>query len=134
MDARIKSMLVQEETYRALLKQARRMDDVISLQQQLTTVRGQIESIMGQRKSLATQAALSTISLTLTQSAVAHQPAKDPNWLTQTWAESTTQMGGFLRGVAAILIWLGVFSPIWLPLLWLTVRAVRSSLPKKQVV
>ncbi len=131
MDARIKSMLVQEETYRGLLKQARRLEDVISLQQQLTDVRGQIESIMGQRKSLATQAALSTISLTLTQSAVAHQAPKDPNWLAQTWAEATTQMSGLLRGVASFAIWFAVFSPLWVPLLWLIIRAFKAAQPKK---
>ncbi|MEZ0325837.1 MAG: DUF4349 domain-containing protein [Fimbriimonas sp.] len=132
MDARIKSMLVQEETYRALLKAARRLDDVISLQQQLTDVRGQIESIQGQRKSLASQASLSSISLTLTQSAIAHQAPKDPNWLAQTWGESTTQMGSLLRGVAAFAIWFAVFCPLWVPLLWLAVRAFKAAQPKKQ--
>ncbi len=133
MDARMRSMLVQEETYRTLLKQARQLDDVINLQQQLTNVRGQIESIAGQRKSLATQAALSTISLTLTQSAIAHQQPKDPNWLAQTWAEATTQMGGMLRGFASFFIWFAVFTPLWAPLLWLLVRAIKAAQPKKSI-
>jgi hypothetical protein len=131
MDARIKSMLVQEETYRALLKSARKMDDIISLQQQLTSVRGEIESIQGQRKSLASQAALSTISLTLTQAAVVNKTDKDPQWLAQTWAEATSQMGGFLRSAVVALIWLLVFSPVWATGLWLLIRSLKPRKPAR---
>ena len=134
LDARIKSMLAQEETFRGMLKRATRLDDVINLQQQLTDLRGQIESMLGQRASLAKQASLSTISLTLTQGAVLRQEPKDPNWLAQTWAESTNQMGGLLRSLAALGIWFAVFSPLWVPALWMLVRAIKSSLPKKRVV
>jgi hypothetical protein len=133
LDARIKSMLAQEETFRGMLRKATRMEDVINLQQQLTNLRGEIESMLGQRASLAKQASLSTISLTLQQGAVIHQQPKDPNWLGQTWAESTNEMGGLLRTLASLCIWFAVFSPLWVPVLWLVMRAIKSSLPKKHI-
>ncbi|MGV3616842.1 MAG: DUF4349 domain-containing protein [Fimbriimonas sp.] len=125
LDARLSTLRAQEETYRGLLRRSSNLESVISLQDKLTEVRGTIESMAAQRKTLGGLAALSNISLRLEQDAVAHAPAKDPNWMAQTWAESTTALGYALRTVTTIGMYVAVFSPFWLPILWIVWRTTR---------
>jgi hypothetical protein len=124
LDARLGTLRAQEETYRGLLRRASNLESVISLQDKLTEVRGTIESMAAQRKTLGGLAALSNITLRLEQD-VAHAPSKDPNWMAQTWAESTTALGYALRVVTTIAMYLAVFSPFWLPVLWIIWRTTR---------
>lgn len=127
LDARLSTLRAQEETYRGLLKRSSNLSNVISLQDKLTEVRGTIESMSAQRKTLGGLAALSNISLRLEQDAVAHAAPKDPNWMAQTWGESTTALGAALRVVVTVGMYLLVFSPIWVPLLWLAWRVGRPA-------
>lgn len=125
LDARLSTLRAQEETYRGLLKRSSNLENVISLQDKLTEVRGTIESMAAQRKTLGGLASLSNISLRLEQDAVAHAISKDPNWMAQSWGESTTALGGAVRIVVTIAMYLAVFSPLWLPIVWLIWRTTR---------
>jgi hypothetical protein len=107
------------------------MATIIALHDRLTDLRGTIESMAAQRRSLSKQAALSTITLTLQQAAFANPVPKDPNWMGQSWAEATTSLGGLLRGGVSILIWLLVFCPFWIPVLWLGIKGIRGAGLKK---
>ena len=119
LDARLKSLRVQEGAYRAILSGARRIPDVLEIQEKLTGVRTGIERIVAQRRGLGDQAARSTIVVELTQIA---GPAKatpvpvEPNWLATTWSDATGSLFGIGRGIASLLLWLVAMSPIWAPL------------------
>ncbi|HSI74067.1 MAG TPA: DUF4349 domain-containing protein, partial [Fimbriimonas sp.] len=78
-----------------------------------------------QRNSLAKQAAFSTITLTLEQAATGMAPAKDPNWLAESWGQATSAMGGLGRILAVIGIWVLVFSPVLVPLAFFGTRLSR---------
>lgn len=127
LDARLKTLSAEEETYRNMLRRTSEMKNVIMLQERLTDVRGQIESMTGQRKALAGMAALSPITVHLTQNLQAVQAPSDPNWLSQTWAESTTNLGSAFRGATVLGIWILVFSPFWVPGLLILRWLVRST-------
>ena len=126
MDARLKTMAAEEETYRAILKQTRKLSDTIEVQDKLGAIRGQIESIYAQRKSLSSQASYSRINLTLEQDAVLNPSGSDPNWLNQSWAQATTSFGAVARAGLTAVIWLVVFSPM-IAIAYLILRkAIRS--------
>jgi hypothetical protein len=129
LDARMATMRAQEETYRELLRQSRRIEDVIQLQDKLTQVRSTIESMAAQRKSLAGLAALSTVGLTLEQDAPPTPLPTDPNWLTQAWGEAMGTVASVGRSAVVVAIWALLFSPLWLPALLLAHRAVRAAAP-----
>lgn len=115
MDARMKTMLAQEEVVRKMLRNANNLGDSLTINNDLTRLRGEIESINAQRKSLSGQAAHSTLGLKLTQSATAVAVAStDPNWFQTSWASAWGAGNGAFRSVVSILMWLVVFSPIWL--------------------
>ncbi len=133
MDARLKTLRAQEDVYRDMLKNRTQLDDVFNIQSQLTQVRTQIESISGQRKSQAGLAAMSTISLTLQQNAIANAPTSDPNWMAQTWAEASSGASGAFRIAFAGLVWILAFSPFWIPVLLILRKAAKPLTEKKSV-
>ena len=125
LEARLRTMGVQEETFRGLLRQSRDLNSIMSLEEKLTSIRSEIESLQAQRNSLAKQAAFSTITLTLEQAATGMAPAKDPNWLAESWGQATSAMGGLGRILAVIGIWVLVFSPVLVPLAFFGTRLSR---------
>lgn len=111
MDARLRTMAVQEETYRQILRQTTKIHDTIEIQDRLANLRGEIESIQSQRKSLASSAAYSRMNVIIEQDAAMTTAPGDPNWFGQSWAQATTALGNVTRGAISGAIWLVVFSP-----------------------
>lgn len=64
LEARIKTQKKLEEQYLEILKNASRVDDLLSVQKQLAEVRGEIEKAEGKKRLLDNQIALSTIIVT----------------------------------------------------------------------
>ncbi len=132
MDARMKTMLAQEEVVRNMLRKATNLGDSLTINNDLTRLRGEIESINAQRKSLGGQAAYSTLEVKLTQKATAIAVAStDPNWFQTSWASAWGAGNEAFRSVVSVLMWLVVFSPIWLAgifgMRWLIRAAQKAS-------
>ena len=114
LDARTKTMAAKEETYRNMLRTAVNTQDVITLQEQLTQVRTEIERMEAQRNSLSKLADLSTIEVSLTQNATMPVVAQDPNWFGQTLATTATSFVGGLRNILTAVLWIVGAAPYWL--------------------
>jgi hypothetical protein len=97
-----------------------------------------IKNAQQQRDSLASQAAMSTIELTLQQRANAGMSsAANANWGTDTWNSAMSAAIASFRVVGAIAIWLLAFSPIWGAILvagWLGARSWKRSVSRQTVV
>lgn len=115
MDARLKSLRVQEDAYRAILSAARKISDVLEVQERLTGVRTEIEQIVAQRRNLGDKAARSTIAVNLTQVLKPAAAAAEPDWARQSWGEATGALRGFGQALATVAIWGTALIPIWLP-------------------
>ncbi len=129
LDARLKTLLAQEEVYRGMLKNRTQLEEVFNIQSQLTEVRTQIETIAAERKAQSGLAAMSTVALTLEQSAVANQAPTDPNWLAQTWGEASSGASVAFRIVVVVGAWLLAFSPFWIVGLILAYRTIKRRSP-----
>ncbi|MBX7131512.1 MAG: DUF4349 domain-containing protein [Fimbriimonadaceae bacterium] len=127
MDARMKTFKAQEDSYREMLRLARSGPESLTLREKLDGIRMEVERIAAQRTQMAGLASLSTIRLTLDQSLEAMPiPAKDQNWLQEAWAQASGAFMGAIRVIATGLIWLAVYSPIWLTALLILRHVVRS--------
>jgi hypothetical protein len=126
MDARVKTMLAQEEVLRNMLRKSGNLADALTVQNELARLRGEIESIAAKRKSLASQAAFSTLELTLTQksTAIAHA-STDPAWFETSWASAWGAGTAAFRSVVGYVMWLVVFSPVWILAVLLVRHLVR---------
>jgi hypothetical protein len=115
MEARLKTLTAQEDTLREMLKSTKTVKDMLEVQGRLTDVRTQIEQIAAQRKNMSELATLSTIRLSLVQSSeTAPIAPKDQNWIGEAWAQASTALMGALRKLVTAVIWIVVYSPIWL--------------------
>lgn len=130
MDARLKTMSAEEETIRNLVRKSSSLETIMRLQERLTDIRSQIESVAAQRKAMAGLASLSTVKVTLEQSADASAPARDPSWLSQTWGEAMGSLASTGRVAMIAAVWVLVFSPIWIPGVLLARKAITSTKPK----
>ena len=64
VEARLKTKHELEVRYREILKQAKTVSDIVSIESQIASVRGEIESMQGRLNYLKSQVSLSTLTVT----------------------------------------------------------------------
>ncbi|MGE3194317.1 MAG: DUF4349 domain-containing protein [Microbacteriaceae bacterium] len=108
LDARINSLRASIERLNGLIAQATSIDDLITLEHEISTRQAELESLEAQQRYLADQVAMSTISLYLRSDAQA--PPTDPD---SFWDGLGAGWGAFVAFWAGLLVVLGVLLP-WL--------------------
>jgi hypothetical protein len=104
LDARIRSLQVEEEALRALMGKAKTVGETIEVQQQLTRVRQQIEQAAGQRGTLADAAALATIRADLFEPGVeVRTEPGDPNPVAEGLRDAVDGSMAVLGGTLVVL-------------------------------
>ncbi len=114
LEARITNLRSTEAAFQTIMTRAEKIDDILTVQAQLTQVRGEIERLMAQKTNLEGQAAFSTLTVTFAlkkDPVLAEQQGFDAaNEVEQASASLVT----VLQGVATAGIWFGI---VWLPIL-----------------
>lgn len=125
LTARIENLQASETQYRSLLARAQKIEDILSVQSRLDQVRGEIEQLKGQLKSVGDQADLAALTVTLTPRAQPVQAASaawDPGATAAQALASLLEIG---QGLASGAIW---FVIVWLPILLILSFAVLLAL------
>lgn len=126
--ARLKVMKAEEDQYVELLKATKKIGEVLSVKERLSQVRQEIESLEASNKVLKSQAAESTINLSLTEKPSENKPRQDPEWSEDAWSRAVSSLSSVGRGLGRAGVYLFVFSPIWIPvalLVWWLARRNR---------
>ncbi|HET7531488.1 MAG TPA: DUF4349 domain-containing protein [Mycobacteriales bacterium] len=123
LQARIKALKATRATFLTILSKATTIGQTLAVQQQVTDVQTQIEQLQGQLKVLADSSAMSTLTVTVDQKAMAVTPS-GPHHDNGFVKAVKLSVSRFVRGVEAIV---GVIGPIVLALLlvvlgWLAAR------------
>lgn len=114
-DARLRNLRATEARLLDLLQQAKSVEDVLKVEQQLTTIRGQIEQLQGRLQYLQRSSQLATITLDIQPYGSARGPAAiDWNPLPIVRGAWTALLT-VLQLLIAASIWVAVFAPLWLP-------------------
>ncbi|HEX2924181.1 MAG TPA: DUF4349 domain-containing protein, partial [Chloroflexota bacterium] len=120
-DARLKTLKATESQYLLLMQNANSIDDVVKVQQVLQQTRQEIEQTQGRMQYLQRSTEMAFVSLDLSTTAAA-KPLSEGGWSVQDVANEAVRallsMGEVLVTLA---IWIGVFSPLWVPT-WLLIR------------
>ena len=113
IDARLRNLGAQEGVLQDLMRQAKNIPDTITVQQQLSDVRQQIEELTGQRNVLDHQATYSTIALTMHATGTVPAPASanDRGTIAQAWHDA---IGVTVAIFAGTIVVLGAVVPIGL--------------------
>lgn len=114
LEARIRNLRASEAALQDIASRAIRISDVLEVQAQLTTVRGEIEQLTAQLNQLEDQAALATLTASYSAPVVAVQVATE-NWEpAKVVDEATASLVDILQGLTTVGIW---FAIVWLPVL-----------------
>lgn len=114
LGARITNLSVTERALQSIMDRAEVIKDVLTVQAELTKVRGEIEQLATQKAHLEEQAAMSTLTVTLALKAdpvLVSQAQFDPGVEAE---EATASLVGVLQALATAGIW---FAIAWLPIL-----------------
>ena len=126
--ARIANLEVTERAMQAIMAQATKIDDILKIQKELTSIRGDIEEAVARKKGFEDQAAYSTLTVRFGLTPVAAvapppRPGFDPG---SEVDRAAAQLIHRMEHVTAAGIWFGI---VWLPfLLVLAVGAVPAVL------
>jgi hypothetical protein len=115
-----------------LLERAGKVTDLLEVEQTLARVRGEIETIAGRLRYLENRVALSTVQVQLEgpqPGPTEGGPAWAPSDVARQAVRSLLNTGRILATVA---IWVGVHTPIWLPILVLYVWFARRTAARKR--
>ncbi len=123
MQARMTSLLLQEDAYKKLFNTATKIQDIITVQERLTEVRTQIEQISAQKINLGNQVAMSTITVNLQEKIKADAARAKPkakkvksfsDRVSQSWNNGTKALGNVLTAVVVVFVALAPFIPLML--------------------
>jgi hypothetical protein len=107
----VRNLRTTEARILALLERSSTMSEILTLQRELTSIRGQIEKLEGRRRVLDSRSSYANISLRITEPATV---APKKTWsLADTATQALSVLGGLGQVVATMLVWVIVFSPIW---------------------
>ena len=106
LDARLKAKQLEEQRYLSLLARAEKIDDILKIDQVLSSVRAQIEQLTGQLNALKARSSMATISASVaTLTALAPKPVPTGWQPSRTFQAALASLGNFLTGFADLLIW-----------------------------
>ena len=114
LGARISNLQASEQALRAIMARATEIKDVLTVQTELTNVRGQIEQLAAEKKHLEEQAAFSTLAVSYVlkpDPVVTAQQGFDP---TNEIEHASGSLVEVLQALATAGIWLAI---VWLPIL-----------------
>lgn len=127
LQAQLRNAKAQEEVYLQVLKQAKTVQDILSVQQYLGSIRSQIEQLDGRIKYLENQTSYSTISLTLEEEPSVRVPTKEFR-PTSAAKEAVQALVALAQGLVISVIWLAIVGGgIGIPtllLVWLLIKAI----------
>ncbi len=115
LDARLRNLRRTEASLLALLERSGSIQDILAVNQEISSVRQQIEQLDAQQKNLRTRVAYSTITLTLTQNA-ANLGDPTPSAVIQlqrTWTTSTRSLRDLTVDLLQLGLWLLIYTPYW---------------------
>ena len=120
LEAKLSNLLATEAQYLALMEKAENVEEMLMVQKELSNVRGEIEQIEGRMKYLEQTSETSLIAVDLEETRGLAEP-----WSASDAFQSAVRgLTTFGRGLATVLIWLGIFCWVWVPplVIWLRRR------------
>jgi hypothetical protein len=136
LEARLKNLRATESQYLEIMKKAYKIEDILQVQNYLSNVRAEIESMMGRMKYLKDSADMSTITVNLSTDPEA-LPVVDDTDKWKPWnavKESARGLLGLAKSLSYVVIWFAVYIPLWIAIAlvgWIGYRVVKKRMNRK---
>jgi hypothetical protein len=114
LQSQLRNLEATEAQYLELLKKAEKVEDILAIQRELSNVRGQIEQVKGRIQYIDRTTDMALIDVNLQKV----KPIGGTAWnALETLKSAARGLVTFGKGLADVLIWLVIFSPIWIIIL-----------------
>jgi hypothetical protein len=123
LEAQLRNLEATEAQYLELLKKAENVEDMVTVQRELSYVRGEIERIEGRMKYIERTSDMSFIEVRIGEVQSIKQKKWNPG---QAFTSAVNGFISFLKGLYVVLIWIAMFCPIWIPILVVVIRKRRK--------
>ena len=126
--SRLANLRVEQGRLQTLMGQAQSISDILTIEQRLTDVEGQIEQIEAHLNQLNGQTTFYSIQIQLTPLSTYVPPITEPWNPGVIFHSALTSAQAFGEGLLTLLIWLAVYAVYIIPLgviVWLIVRFAR---------
>jgi hypothetical protein len=124
--SRLRNLRAEQSRLLDLMAHAQAMGDILSIDQRLTDIEGQIEDIEGHLNSLKSQVAFYTVEISLQPIEVAPPPPPPTGWsIGQAFHDAFAASLAFGQGLITFIIWLLAFAVYLIPIAligWLVLR------------
>lgn len=118
LEARLKTLETTKSKFEEIMARATVVQDILTVQRELINLQDQIDSLKGRQKYLEQTAALSKVTIYLSSDEMALPYAPSEAFRPAViFKLAVRALNGALRGIAEKLIWIVVFSVIWVPVL-----------------
>ncbi|HEY4439153.1 MAG TPA: DUF4349 domain-containing protein [Candidatus Elarobacter sp.] len=126
-EARLRNLRREETDLRALMDRGGRVTDILTVQQNLSDVRGQIEQLDAQHQSDLNRVATSTISLALTEDRPNAAPAKPGPTarIDGAWHAGVAALVDTITTLLAAIAWSVAYAPVPLGIAGVAYTAIR---------
>jgi len=115
LQAQLEVLQKTKVKFEEILDKAYTVNDLMNVQQQLISLQQQINSVKGQQKYFEQSAKLSKITIYLSTDDLALPYAPTNEWRPAVvFKEAVRSLINNIRGLGNILIWVVVFSPLWI--------------------
>jgi len=114
LQTQLRNLEATEAQYLEILKKAEKVEDILAVQRELSNVRGQIEQIKGRIQYLDRTSDMALINVNLQKT----KPLGGTAWSAlETLKSAARGLVTFGKVLADVLIWVAIFSPIWIIIL-----------------
>jgi hypothetical protein len=111
VESNLRNLRATETQLIGIMEKSTRIEDVLRVQREVTSIRGQIERLEGRRRALENRSDLATITMRLIEGA---SPNPRTGWNgAEVAAQAIAALGVIGQQLATLLIWLVVFAPMW---------------------
>lgn len=129
-EARLATLERTKIKFEDIFNRATEISDIVNIQQQILNVQSQIDGVKGQQQYLQKNAEMVRVTIYLSTDELALPYAPQDAWRPAViYKYAVRSLVGHFRAIAEWLIWIGVYSIIWVPaliLLWYMKKRFRS--------
>ncbi len=129
LESRLETLNKTKTKFEQILDQAAEVEDILNVQRELISLQKQIDNLIGRQEYLEKTAenAKITIYLSTDEWSLPYTPETEAFRPRVIFKQAVRSLVLTLRKVGKSVIWAGVFTPIWLPILLLVLWRKRSS-------
>lgn len=118
IDARLANLNKTKTKFEEIMAKAEKVDEIMQVQRELVNLQDQIDSLKGQQNYLEKSAQISKVTIYLSTDELALPYAPSEAWRpTVIFKKAVRSMIGSLRKIGSLIIWIVVYSIIWIPVL-----------------